>query len=98
MASFEAPGGRGTRVNLEDTEAQTYTSLNKESMDGSVDRALGVKKGSWFDKDEHPSIRKRAAKLEFEYIDSGGSWTYQDWRNHQSWSRCGPERALARSP
>lgn len=59
--------------------------LDPEDKEAQIRAEL--KKGSWFDKEKHPSIRKRARNLEFEYIDSGGSWTYQDWRNHQSWSR-----------
>ena len=82
-SSNEALGGL---VVLEDTEAQNDAYLKNSRVDGGAGDVL---KGSWFDKSKHPSIRKRASKLEFEYEDSGGSWTYADWRNHQSWSRYG---------
>jgi len=43
--------------------------------------------GTWLDERRHPPIRKRWWCLEVEMQDSGGAWTYVEWRRHQSWRR-----------
>ena len=47
--------------------------------------------GAWFNLRLHPRIRKRWWCGEVELQDSGGAWTYVDWRRHQSWRRYAPQ-------
>jgi len=47
--------------------------------------------GRWLDPLHHPPICKRWWYGEAELRDSGGAWTYVDWRRHQSWRRYTPQ-------
>lgn len=42
--------------------------------------------GTWY-QPEFPKIRKRIWNFEIEMKDSGGNFTYEDWRRKQSWLR-----------
>ena len=57
------------------------------SVEALEAQEIPPKVGEWLDKTRHPTIKKRFLMFEHEYKDSGGAWTYTDWRRHQSWSR-----------
>eukprot|EP00890_Picochlorum_soloecismus_P000927 jgi/Picsp_1/1835/NSC_05302-R1_protein len=82
-------------MNHQNTLGSTLKPMERSSQDletnwgpekSSEFSAETYKYGTWYDPNL-PKIRKRIWNFEVEMKDSGGKFTYEDWRRKQSWLR-----------